>query len=113
MPDSIQTFVVDTIVRWARRQIKPDSPPSPHPHAALLFVDFMLSPAAQKIYSEELGYSSLRRDMVSPAAPAQTWIEKGIQWVKPTSKRDSGAVSPRTILRASQAFHATKAAMSA
>ena len=27
MPDSIQTFVVDTIVRWAQRQVEPDSPP--------------------------------------------------------------------------------------
>ena len=31
----------------------------------MLFVDFMLSTAAQKIYTEQLGYSSLRNDMAS------------------------------------------------
>jgi len=36
---------------------------APHPHAAMLFVDFMLGREAQTIYTEELGYSTLRKDM--------------------------------------------------
>ena len=36
---------------------------APHPHAAMLFIDFQLSPEAQKIYSGDLGYSSMRKDM--------------------------------------------------
>jgi iron(III) transport system substrate-binding protein len=42
-----------------------------NPHAAMLFIDFMLSAEAQKIYTAELGYASLRKDMVSPTAPVQ------------------------------------------
>jgi iron(III) transport system substrate-binding protein len=42
-----------------------------NPNAAMLFVDFMLSAQAQKIYVEELGYSSLRTDMVNATAPAK------------------------------------------
>lgn len=42
-----------------------------NPHAAMLFVDFMLSAEAQKIYTTELGYSSLRRDMANATAPAK------------------------------------------
>jgi iron(III) transport system substrate-binding protein len=34
-----------------------------HPFAASLFVDFMLSATAQKIYRDDLGYSSLRNDL--------------------------------------------------
>ena len=37
----------------------------------MLFIDFMLSAEAQKIYTDELGYSSLRNDMASDGAPAQ------------------------------------------
>ena len=44
---------------------------SSHPHAAMLFMDFMLSAQAQKIYTDVLGYSSLRKDMASNGAPAQ------------------------------------------
>ena len=44
---------------------------SSHPHAAMLFLDFMLSAPAQHIYTDALGYSSLRKDMVFPGAPAQ------------------------------------------
>ena len=44
---------------------------SQHPNAAMLFIDFMLSAQAQKIYVEELGYSSLRTDMVNATAPAK------------------------------------------
>jgi iron(III) transport system substrate-binding protein len=42
-----------------------------NPHAAMLFVDFMLSTNSQKIYTEELGYSSLRKDMTNQTAPSQ------------------------------------------
>lgn len=31
---------------------------APHPHAALLFVDFLLGPSGQKMYSEQLFYGS-------------------------------------------------------
>ena len=34
-----------------------------HPYAAALFVDFMLSAAAQKIYRDDLGYTSMREDL--------------------------------------------------
>jgi hypothetical protein len=36
-----------------------------------VFVDYMLSAAAQTIYTGELGYSSLRKDMLNSAAPVQ------------------------------------------
>ncbi len=42
-----------------------------NPHAAMLFIDFMLGQEAQKIYTDELGYVSLRNDMPHAAAPAQ------------------------------------------
>jgi iron(III) transport system substrate-binding protein len=42
-----------------------------NPHAAMLFVDYMLSAEAQKIYTEELGYASLRKDMLSSSAPTR------------------------------------------
>lgn len=44
---------------------------SQNPHAAMLFADFILSAAAQKIYTERLGYSSLRNDMANTTAPAK------------------------------------------
>lgn len=34
-----------------------------HPHAAMLFIDFQLGLEAQKIYSGDLGYSSMRKDL--------------------------------------------------
>lgn len=37
-----------------------------HPFAAALFVDFMLSAAAQKIYRDDLGYTSMRNDLQTP-----------------------------------------------
>lgn len=55
-----------------------------HPNAAMLFVDFMLSVVAQKIYSEELGYSSLRKDLQDPKAPAQ----KVLLALRPDYRRD-------------------------
>lgn len=42
-----------------------------HPFAATLFVDFMLSAEAQKIYRDDLGYSSMRKDMQRADEPAQ------------------------------------------
>ena len=42
---------------------------SKNPHAAMLFADFMLSAPAQKIYADDLGYASLRKDMPNAAAP--------------------------------------------
>jgi ABC-type Fe3+ transport system substrate-binding protein len=44
---------------------------APHPHAAMLFIDFLLGRAAQRIYTQDLGYASMRRDMQSDDAPAQ------------------------------------------
>jgi iron(III) transport system substrate-binding protein len=40
-----------------------------HPFAATLFVDFMLSADAQKIYHDDLGYSSMRKDMQTVDEP--------------------------------------------
>jgi iron(III) transport system substrate-binding protein len=37
-----------------------------HPYAAALFVDFMLSATAQKIYRDDLGYASMRKDLGTP-----------------------------------------------
>ena len=42
-----------------------------NPHAAMLFIDYMLSKDAQEIYTEQLGYSSLRKDMPNAAAPVK------------------------------------------
>lgn len=42
-----------------------------HPFAATLFVDFMLSAEAQKIYRDDLGYSSMREDMQRADEPTQ------------------------------------------
>jgi iron(III) transport system substrate-binding protein len=39
-----------------------------NPHAAALFVDFMLSAAAQKIYQDDLGYVSMRKDLAEDSA---------------------------------------------
>jgi iron(III) transport system substrate-binding protein len=35
---------------------------SQHPHAALLFVDFVVGPEGQKLFSDKLGYGSPRKD---------------------------------------------------
>jgi iron(III) transport system substrate-binding protein len=35
---------------------------APRPHAALLFVDFLISPEGQKIMSEQFGYGSASKD---------------------------------------------------
>ncbi len=34
----------------------------PHPHAALLFIDFMIGPEGQKLFGEKYGYGSPRKD---------------------------------------------------
>jgi iron(III) transport system substrate-binding protein len=44
---------------------------SVHPHAAMLFIDFMLSKESQDIWVNTLGYASLRKDMISRDAPKQ------------------------------------------
>src|SRR6266850_4266343 len=33
-----------------------------HPHAALLFIDFMIGPAGQNLFSEKYGYGTARKD---------------------------------------------------
>jgi iron(III) transport system substrate-binding protein len=35
---------------------------TPHPHAALLFIDFMIGPEGQKLFSEKYGYGSPRKE---------------------------------------------------
>lgn len=42
-----------------------------NPHAAMLFIDFLLSAEAQRIYTHELSYASMRKDMVSGDAPVE------------------------------------------
>ena len=51
--------VTDTGVAIARK--------APHPHAAILFADFLMSKEGQILY-QELGYDSARRDVAGPGA---------------------------------------------
>ena len=55
-----------------------------NPHAAMLFIDFMLSEAAQKNYTEQLGYSSLRNGMTNDSAP----VKKLLLALRPNYTRD-------------------------
>jgi iron(III) transport system substrate-binding protein len=57
-PDPVP--VTDTSVALAAK--------APHPHAAMLFIDFLLSREAQLLY-RDLGYLSSRRDMKSDEYP--------------------------------------------
>ena len=41
---------------------------APHPHAALLFIDFVLSREGQSVY-QSLGYASARTDFENPEKP--------------------------------------------
>src|SRR5712671_7966622 len=54
--------VTDTGVAIARK--------APHPHAAMLFADFLMSKEAQFLY-QELGYDSARRDVAGPGAQVE------------------------------------------
>jgi iron(III) transport system substrate-binding protein len=54
--------VTDTGVAIARK--------APHPHAAMLFLDFLASKDGQALY-QELGYDSPRRDLATPGQPLQ------------------------------------------
>jgi len=54
--------VTDTGVAIARK--------APHPHAAMLLLDFLMSKEGQHLY-QELGYDSARRDLAAPGAPVQ------------------------------------------
>jgi iron(III) transport system substrate-binding protein len=71
--------VTDSGVALAKR--------APHPHAAMLMVDFMLSKEGQEMY-RELGYDSARTDMKSADSPPQklylsnrpNYIEEFEQW---------------------------------
>src|SRR5258705_7345427 len=53
--------VTDTGVAIARK--------APHPHAAMLFADFLMSKEGQLLY-RELGYDSARRDVAGPGGQA-------------------------------------------
>jgi iron(III) transport system substrate-binding protein len=57
---------------------------SNHPHAAMLFNDFMLSAEGQKIYTTKLGYTSLRKEMIGNAAE----IKKVYLARRPNYRRD-------------------------
>ena len=47
---------------------------APNPHAALLFIDFLISPDGQKMYSEQLFYGSAAK-----ASGFERWYpEKGL-----------------------------------
>jgi iron(III) transport system substrate-binding protein len=54
--------VTDTGVAIARK--------APHPHAAMLLIDFLMSKEGQLIY-QELGYDSGRRDVATSGAPVK------------------------------------------
>lgn len=54
--------VTDTGVAIARK--------APHPHAAMLLIDFLMSKEGQSLY-RGLGYDSARMDMAGPGAPVQ------------------------------------------
>ena len=43
---------------------------APHPHAAMLFADFLMSKEAQFVY-QELGYDSARRAVAGPGAQVE------------------------------------------
>lgn len=46
----------------------------PHPHAAMLFIDFMIGPEGQKLFSEKYGYGSPRKEL-----PFKRWYpEQGL-----------------------------------
>jgi iron(III) transport system substrate-binding protein len=57
-----QVPVTDSCVAIARK--------APHPHAAMLLIDFLMSKEGQRLY-EELGYDSPRRDLGTPGATVQ------------------------------------------
>jgi iron(III) transport system substrate-binding protein len=60
---------------------------APHPHAAMLMIDFLLSKEGQQMY-QELGYDSARTDLKSAESPPQklyltnrpNYIEEFEQW---------------------------------
>jgi iron(III) transport system substrate-binding protein len=60
---------------------------APHPHAAMLLVDFLLSKEAQEMY-QTLGYDSARTDLKTAASPPEklyltnrpNYIEEFEQW---------------------------------
>ena len=54
--------VTDSAVTIARH--------APHPHAAMLLIDFLMSKEAAALY-EQLGYDSPRRDMTAPGAKVE------------------------------------------
>ena len=54
--------VTDTGVAIARK--------APHPHAAMLLVDFLMSKEGQSLY-KDLGYDSARRDVAGPGAQVE------------------------------------------
>jgi iron(III) transport system substrate-binding protein len=54
--------VTDTGVAIARK--------APHPHAAMLLIDFLTSKEGQLIY-QDLGYDSGRRDVATSGAPVK------------------------------------------
>jgi ABC-type glycerol-3-phosphate transport system substrate-binding protein len=43
---------------------------APHPSASMLLIDFILSKDAQKIYTDKLGYVSMRTDLATSDAPS-------------------------------------------
>jgi hypothetical protein len=53
LPDSIQPFVVDTIVRWAQRQIEPDSPPRINVRLVFGSTEIVAAVQAQLVNSEQ------------------------------------------------------------
>jgi hypothetical protein len=53
LPDSIQTFVVDTIVRWAQRQIEPDSPPRVNVRLVFGSTEIVAAVQAQLVNAEQ------------------------------------------------------------
>ncbi len=75
--------VTDTSVALATK--------SPHPHAAMLFIDFLLSKEGQEMY-QKLGYSSARKGMQG-SGPA---IEKIYLTNRPTYVQDYEAWSALT-----------------
>ena len=47
---------------------------SQHPHAALLFIDFLIGPEGQKLFSDKLGYGTPRK----PSGFKRWYPEQGL-----------------------------------
>ena len=61
---------------------------APHPHAALLFIDFLISPEGQKMFAEKLFYGGAAKDYgferwyPEKGLSTAEYQERANQWLK-------------------------------